>query len=70
MMRAGATRPHWGRCFVKAMLLRVIEAEDNATVLRRTARDRSIAIAHGLEELYEERGTPERPACGRRKRAG
>lgn len=33
-------------------------------------RNRSIAIAHGLEELYEERSAPERPARRRRGQAG
>lgn len=33
-------------------------------------RDRSIAIAHGLDELYEERSAPERPARRRRGQAG
>ena len=33
-------------------------------------RDRSIAIAHGLEELYEERSAPQRHARRRRGQAG
>lgn len=38
-------------------------------VQEKCRRDRSIAITHGLEEIYEERSAPERPARRRREQA-